>query len=255
MNKSRLKRFLRLTRAFLNGSSIKYAESKAVVAQEQDLQLTSISDMAIHSPNPIVVDIALQSLAGLHKLEPMPQIPVHLWKRIRTTLRVSDYVSSGRKKYDASSPQYSAAERLTRAFLSGSNLHNKRESFAIAATFVERSPDDIRAIALMAILVREHETYLTMNTLMARLISQPSVNVQQCHQWIYSQVIRSTFSLGIGPFQQHHTDDDYIQMLSYLVTHISADQRPNLQSEAIFYRINRCSKIPANALTVSTIAL
>jgi hypothetical protein len=255
MDESRLKKFSRLVRALIDGSSIKHAESKAVVNREQDLQLASISEMAIHSPNPIVVDIALQSLAGLHKLEPMPQIPVHLWKRIEITMETSDYFSSGRKKYDASSPRYSVAERLVRALLSGSNLRDKRESFAKATTFVERSPHDIRAIALMAILVREHETDLTMNTLMARLISQPSVDVEHCPQWIYTQVIQTTSSPGIGPFQQYHTDDDYVQMLSYLATRVSVDHPPDLQSEAIFYRVNTCSMIPTNALTVSAIVL
>jgi hypothetical protein len=205
---SRLKRFSRLVRALLNGSSIKYAESKAVVTREQELQLASISDMAMRSPNPIVADIALQSLAGLHKMESGPEIiPLELWKRIDSTMKNSDYFSSGRKKYDASSPHYSAAERMTRAFLCRSDLRGENISYERARIFVERSPDDMKSIALMAILIRERAQYLTMNTLMARLISHSSVEIHKCPPWIYRQVIQTVSRVGFSPFESDHSDD------------------------------------------------
>jgi hypothetical protein len=257
----------RLVLILTRASSLRESEVNAVNGLQQILCPSAIAEMVLHTTNPVVSDLALQSLAGIHH-DGSPfkgkDLSMDLCSRLRSTFKdlfwgfgpLWRHPDSSTKIQSAQIPAY---ERLARAIVGlpdfSLNDWDRIQTFAGQQSFatirhrdrihmaallgcptqeVEQSSDEITAQSTLAAWEMQYTGTREPTALILSLVKDlPPLSLTKVNPWTY-QHLRLSFVTAGNHFNQPCTQDEIEEALEALVKTLSAEHTPSLQDELRF---------------------
>jgi hypothetical protein len=210
-------------------SLIAISEGNAVSRQREKLLLDAVEDMVTSSTNPLVSDIALQSLAGLPTSISPAIVPEHLWTRIKSTLESWFPYFSER---EFSEHQNGVAERLSRALFHLPPPY--LESNLLVERVVRRLPHNPRTMALEGAFLNRSDL-LNVESLMEKVLKHPPIETRTLHPEIHLHILQGMNALS----NWYPPKGDSKRILSFFASHLSSEKSPTLQEEIMFHRLYR----------------
>jgi hypothetical protein len=178
----------------------------------------------------MVSKIGLESFAGLPASISPAALPINMWMRIRSTLSDMCPLFSYR---ELSEHQTAIVERLSRAllhFLLKLSLDSFDES--LIKCFLERSPFNLRVMALEGLCLNQGLCFRRVGDFMERILKLPPIDPQLLHPLIHRRIIK-----GVAALERDWTPpmDNCKWILRSLASNLSPDRPPTLQEEVMFH--------------------